>query len=81
VDHDHRAAIQADQDALAALTPEQDRLLEVVQRFAGGTGIDCRDVLIAEPASNTDKAAVAAVLGGPEAAAEFLTANNDTDGM
>ena len=56
------------------LTPAQERLYEQVLVLAGqpGYSTDTRDVLIAQQAPATDKAAVAVKLGGPGAGAEFL---------
>jgi hypothetical protein len=60
------------------LTPEQTQLLNEVTGRAGYDGSDCRDVLLAMPAPAADKAAVAEVLGGPAAAAEFRTGTSTT---
>lgn len=52
------------------LTADQRRLYDEVEQDS--TGADLRDVLRATRAAAADKAAVAEVLSGPGAGAEFL---------
>jgi len=56
----------------ADLTPGQQGLHDEVLSIAGCNGADCKDVLDEADASLVDKAAVAEVLGGPGAGAEYL---------
>jgi hypothetical protein len=60
------------------LTPAQSRLHDEVLDTAGIDGADCRDVLDSLDAPAADKAAVAEVLGGPGAGAEYLQADQDS---